>query len=253
MSLFKKKAALGYVGKTIDMHSHILPGVDDGSKNEGMSRGMLDIAYEHGIKTIIATPHFMPGQNNASPETVMGEALKLMQYSDEMGYGINILTGNEVYYHDEVPDLLESGKILTLAGSCCVLIEFSPMDDARYIWNALHEVQTLGYTPILAHVERYHSLCKKPYDKIKELRDMGVLIQVNSSTIDGVFGKEQKKLALSLLEKELVDFIGTDSHSLGSRAPRLEECVKTLSKVCSVEYIEELLYTNAEHYILSKN
>jgi protein-tyrosine phosphatase len=232
------------------MHCHIIPGVDDGAKSYEQAFAMLDIAYLQGIRDIIATPHYMPDGNNTSPELIASKALKLQDYADENQYHMNIYTGNEIYFHGEAADLLEEGKICTLAASSYVLVEFSPMDDARYIRNSLAELQNMGYQPIIAHVERYKSLIKPPFERIEELKSMGILIQVNAGSITGFFGKESKITAEKLLKRELVDFIGTDAHSDGGRAPRIRECAEILNKKCRPEYVENLLYRNAEKYIL---
>lgn len=229
-----------------DIHSHILPGMDDGAKDWEQSYSMLDIAWKQGIRKIIATPHFMPEHRAPQIQKISEAAERLQDYADEQGYGIEICVGNEIYYHEEVPELLEQGRILTLAGSDYVLVEFSPMDDFRYIRNSLAEIQAAGYSPVIAHAERYANLCKKPFDRVKELKDMGVLIQINASTVEGKMGRKLKKAVLSLCKEELVDFIGTDAHSDRSRAPYIEKCVHILRKKCSEEYLERILYKNAD-------
>ena len=252
MSLFGRKKEADYKNQIVDIHCHIIPGVDDGAKSYEQAFHMLDIAYEQGIRYIIATPHYMPEGKNASPEVIQARVGKLQAYADDMQYQMNIYTGNEIYFHGEVADLLEDRKICTLASTNYVLVEFSPMDDARYIRNSLAELQNMGYNPILAHVERYMSLIQAPFDKIEELKEIGVLIQVNAGSITGFFGKQSKVVAEKLLKKELVDFIGTDAHSDGGRAPKIKECAEILEKKCKTEYVEELLYRNAEKYILSE-
>lgn len=250
MGLFGNKRQPEYMNRVVDLHCHILPGVDDGAKNFEQSCRMLDIAYEQGISTIIATPHHMPEGKNASPDTIQEKVAELQQYADESHYNMEIYTGNEIYFYGEAADMLEEGEICTLAATSYVLVEFSPMDDARYIRNSLASLQNMGYNPIIAHVERYMSLCKSPYDKIRELKEMGVLIQVNAASVTGFFGKQSKTIAEQLLKKELVDFIGTDAHSDGGRAPKIQECARILTKKCKPEYVEKLLYRNAEKYLL---
>lgn len=253
MGFFGKKKNAKYINRIVDIHCHIIPGVDDGSKNMEQSKAMLDIAWKQGIHTIIATPHRMPEGKNATPELIHEKVAMLQEYADENHYDMNIYAGNEIYYFEEAADMLEEEKICTLADSSCILVEFSPMDDARYIRNSLAELQNMGYDPILAHVERYISLCKPPFDKIKELRDMGILIQINAGSLTGFFGKESKKVTEQLLKKELVDFVGTDAHSDGSRAPKILECAQILQKKCDAYYVEKLLYRNAEKYILDEH
>lgn len=233
----------------IDVHSHILPGVDDGARNRKQSMRMLDIASNQGIQKIILTPHFMPGKKNSSREKVLEELIWLQKYCDEQGYGITLYPGQEIYYHEEVPELLEEGEIFTLAESDYVLVEFSPMDDFRYIRNCLASIQAVGFVPVIAHVERYESVCNKPFDKLAELRDMGVLIQVNMASVEGKMGKKIQKLVLSMIKKQYVDLLGTDAHSDGSRAPYTCNCKEILCRKCPADYIEKLFYENAEKII----
>lgn len=252
MGLFSKKEKAEYYGKIVDIHCHVLPGVDDGSKSMEMSQKMLDIAYDEGIGTVIATPHHMPEGRNVSPQGIRERVEKLQQYADAKSYDLTILPGNEIYYYSDAPDMLEEGKICSLAGTSYVLVEFSPMDESRYIRNSLAELQNMGFDPIIAHVERYMSLCKPPFEKIEQLREMGILIQVNAASVMGDFGKPTKALVEKLLKKQMVDFIGTDAHSSGNRAPKIMECAEYLSKKYDARYVEKLLYRNAEKYILSQ-
>lgn len=252
MGLFGKKGKTVYSGSIIDIHCHILPGVDDGAKSMEQSMEMIDIAYENGIDTIIATPHHMPEGRNVSPTGIKERVAKLQAYADEKDYDMTILAGNEIYYHSDVPELLDENQICTLAGTNCVLVEFSPMDESRYIRNSLSELQNMGYAPIIAHVERYVSLMKAPFEKLQELRDMGILIQVNAASVMGGFGKATKSTVEKLLKNRLVDFIATDAHSNGTRSPKIRECAEYLSGKYSPDYVEALLYDNAEKYIFSR-
>lgn len=236
-----------------DIHTHILPAIDDGAKNWDQSYEMLDIAYKQGIKVLIATPHYMPGRRKGKAQRIISGVEQLQAYADKQGYDISIFPGNEIYYHDEVPELLEEGDILTLAGSEYVLVEFSPMDDARYIRNALANIQSAGYKPIVAHVERYESLCKKPFDRIAELHQMGVLIQVNASTIEGRMGRQTQGDVMKLLKLGLVDFIGTDAHSAGTRAPMVKKAVAILNRKLPKDYTDKILFANVQDTILNIN
>lgn len=237
-------------GELVDIHCHILPGVDDGSHDKKQSYRMLDLAWKNGIRTIIATPHFMPEGHRPSVRTLLRLVEELQRYADERQYNITIHEGNEIYYHEEVPELLERGEILSLAGSDHVLVEFSPADDARYIRNALADILSTGYEPILAHVERYMSLCRKPYDRIGELREMGVLIQVNANSIEGKLGAVAKKTAHDLLKRQWVDFVATDAHSDHLRSHAIGDCVKLLRKKYPAEYVEDILGGNARRLLL---
>lgn len=235
-----------------DIHCHILPGADDGSHSKSQSCRMLDLAWENGIRIIIATPHFMPEGGHLSPEMLHRLTDELRQYVCMRQYDMQIYVGNEIYYHQEVPELLAEGKILTLAGSRYVLVEFSPADDARYIRNALTELQMAGYEPILAHVERYMSLCRKPYERIAELREMGVLLQINADSVEGKMGPAAKRTVHNLLKKQWVDFVATDAHGDRNRSHAIEGCVRILRKKYPAEYVDSILGGNARR-ILSES
>lgn len=229
-----------------DIHSHILHGLDDGAQSFVQSKHMLDIAWEQGIRRIVATPHFMPEHKNPSKDKILEKLAQLQIYADGQGYDIKLFPGNEIYYHEEIPELLEAGEVLTLAGSEYVLVEFSPMDDFRYIRNSLAAIQAVGFIPIIAHAERYESLFDKTLQRVAELKDMGVFIQINMSSAEGKMGKKIQKTVLSMMKNRYVDLLGTDAHSDRSRAPYALVCQKFLCRKLPADYIEALFYKNAE-------
>ena len=139
----------------IDMHSHILPGMDDGSKNMDMTLAMLRVAVEEGIGTIYTTPHCMPGKGHPTLAKVE-ERIRLVQEAAEAeGIQITLKKGTEYYYIEEMSEWMEEGKIITLGASNCVLVEFEPYAEEKYIRNAVREILGFGYQPVIAHVERY--------------------------------------------------------------------------------------------------
>ena len=144
----------------IDIHSHILPGVDDGAVDENEALNMLRIAAEDGISHIIATPHFHYKRGNASPEKIIEKAEKLQKIAQEEHIEITIHTGNELYYTQELLEKVKAGEALTLAGSDYALLEFSPETEKRKIQNAVYEFLSDGYYPIIAHMERYDVFVK---------------------------------------------------------------------------------------------
>lgn len=244
----KEKEFLG----AVDIHSHILAGVDDGAGSWEEAVRMLMTAQKQGIKAIVATPHFMPGRRNASTEHIKKAVAQLQGLADENNCKIKIFAGNEIYYHEEALKELEKGRIFTLADSSYVLVEFSPLDDYRYIRNSLSQLQAAGYSPILAHTERYESLCKKPFDKIDELRSMGILIQINTGSLEGKMGKTMRARVFAMLKKQQVDFVATDAHGMKDRTPGMEKSRKIIKKKCSREYAERLFYKNAEELLFAE-
>lgn len=234
----------------VDMHSHILPHMDDGAATYDMSLNMLKIAYDEGIRTIIATPHNMPGKGFAVIDKVKERIEELHRRLAEIGIDMDILPGSELYYREEMPELIESGAAMSMNGKKIVLVEFEPVNDSRYIINALKNIMNTGYTPIVAHVERYPSLLDRKLDNIATISNMGCYIQMNASTVTGKFGFGMRRLIHRLLKEELIDFIGTDAHSDRTRAPRMAACAEFLYKKCSRSYADSLLFGLAQDVLL---
>lgn len=233
----------------IDIHSHILPGMDDGARNIEQSLEMLRIAEEQGICIMYATPHYMPGKGKPSIERIERKIRELQDAADQAGIRVSIRPGVEYYYMEEILELFEQGKVITLGDSNCVLIEFDPSADRLYIRNALEEVISFGYTPILAHVERYISMMEKGFTYVEEYRNMGVMMQVNSASVSGDVGKKTQKNVKAMLKKHLIDFVATDAHSARSRAPYMEKTAKLLEKKYGKKYRDQLLHENATKYL----
>ena len=187
----------------IDMHSHILPGLDDGSKNMEMTLAMLRVAVEEGIGTIYTTPHCMPGKGHPTLAKVE-ERIRLVQEAAEAeGIQITLKKGTEYYYIEEMSEWMEEGKIITLGDSHCVLVEFEPYAEEKYIRNAVREILGFGYQPVIAHVERYRNLMERKFAAIQWMREIGALIQVNCASVTGDNGFTTKQNVKSLLKNGL--------------------------------------------------
>lgn len=227
----------------IDVHSHILPALDDGAGNMAKTREMLQIAYEEGIREIITTPHFFASRKSASPEQMEKTIREVECQMEQWGFQIKLYPGNEIYYRSEVPDLLEEGQISTLAGSRYVLVEFDPMTEYSYLRDGILKLDSYGYIPILAHTERYECLWKKK-EKLQRVKDHGGLIQVNASSFQGGLFDEMAKRARYLMKNELLDFVGTDAHSTGRRSPRMKETAAYLYKKLGNKKADKILVHN---------
>ena len=232
----------------IDLHSHILPALDDGAGNMDKTKEMLQIAYEEGIRRIIATPHFFASKKSASiermEETIREVECRMMQW----GFYIKIYQGNEIYYRSEVPELLEAGKIATLAGSQYVLVEFDPMTEYSYLRDGLLKLDSYGYIPIIAHVERYECLFEKK-ERLQRIKDHGGLIQVNASSFQGGLFDEIAKRARYIMKNDLLDFVGTDAHSTGKRSPRMKDTADYIYRKLGREKAEKILELNPKAVI----
>ena len=233
---------------TIDIHCHIMPGVDDGSPDMATSLEMLRIADKNGITYLILTPHHKPMHHNVSPEHNVAYRKKLQEAAKEAGIKAKLFSGNEIYYSDETMEELIEGKICSLAGSDYVLVEFHPTNPYKAIQNAVSRVQAAGFIPIIAHVERYSDIVSHPA-RVKDLIEMGSLIQVNASSIMGKYGFGISHFTKKLLKEELVHFIASDAHDTGRRAPNLLDCRNYVERKYGEDYGKKLFFTNPANVI----
>jgi len=228
-----------------DVHCHILPGLDDGARSLEQAKEMFETAYEEGIRTIIVTPHNYASRNSAAPEKIMETIQQLESHLKEWGIPILLRAGNEIFYRSGVADLLERKRVLTLADSRYVLVEFDPYVEYSYLRDGLGELARYGFLPILAHTERYDCLYTKK-ERIRDLKNSGVYFQVNAASFLEKWGSEYKKRAKILLKEGVVDLIGTDAHSNRSRAPKITLAASYLSKKLGDTYAEKILYKNPQ-------
>ena len=228
-----------------DLHCHILPALDDGAKSMEKTREMLQIAYEEGIRQIIATPHYFASRKSASVGTIRHTIAKVEKEMEHWGFHIKIYPGNEIYYRNGVEELLEEGKINTLADSKYVLVEFDPMTEYSYLRDGIKKLGSYGYVPILAHTERYECLFEKK-ERLQRVKDHGGYIQVNASSFQGGMFDEMAKRAKYIMKNDLLDFIGTDAHSTGKRSPRIKDTASYLYRKLGQKRAEEILLKNPE-------
>ena len=228
----------------LDIHCHILPGVDDGSKNMDLSLKMLDYAYNEGIRAHILTPHYHGGYVETDRSVIDRTFMELKARLHGIHPDMQLFIGHEIYYYHSVPEWIEEGRVHTLADSNYVLLEFSTGVEKRELLEAVQNLCGYGYYPVLAHVERYDCLVRDP-SYVGELVDNGAYIQVNSRTVTGEGGLRIRHFIKKIIREELVHFIGTDAHSMGSRKPEMAECAEMIMKKCSEEYAADILYRNA--------
>lgn len=224
----------------VDIHCHILPGVDDGAPDMETSRAMIRDAYEQGVRYIIATPHYRPEMFEPSMKKVIRVYHELRDYAEEVGIGLRL--GCEYYRNEQMIRHLDKKLRPTMLGSRYVLTEFSTNDSFVTIRNYIYELLTKGYRPIVAHVERYFC-CQEP-ERIQELKKLGTQIQINADSVLGYEGYTIKKFCASLMKDDLVDFIGSDAHNLEGRKMNLGKCATYVRKKMGQDYAEEIFVDN---------
>ena len=232
----------------IDMHCHILPGTDDGAKDIEEMKKMLEIAYREGIRCIVATPHCRPGKERQDPEELKKKAACVQEAANTFDEKFRIFLGTEIYFGQDVPKLLSEERIMTMGQGRYVLVEFSPLDTYEYIKQGLQQVQLAGYHVVLAHVERYQCMTAHP-ELAEALVEMGIFLQVNAGSIIGDSGRKVKKFMAALLERELVFCVGTDAHSAGRRAPRMQKAAGYVRKKYGKEYTRRIFFSNARQML----
>jgi len=213
----------------IDIHSHILPSIDDGSINVEMTLKMLRNAERDGIKEIVATPHYWLEYGEATIAEVKVLVEEISSIIKSEGINLKIYSGQEIYYTENIIQYYIEGKIGTINDSRYMLIEF-PMHKLNVnITDVLYELQIRDIVPIIAHPERYRDLIEKPV-LINRFISEGYLFQVNSGSIEGKFGENVKKTAEIFLTNRIYNFIGSDAHNIKNRNTGLSNATIALSK-----------------------
>lgn len=233
----------------IDVHCHVLPHVDDGAQNMGQTLEMLRIAEENGISDVVVTPHYKQG-HVGTPRKVIGELIgKVQRAAEENGISVRLHPGTEIYYNSSLEEKLESGWLSRMNDTDYVLVEFSPFETFPYIRNAIEDVFSMGYRPIIAHVERYACMLSK-MDNVRSIHDMGCQIQVNAGSVAGEYGFKVKGFTRKLLKEQLIEYVGTDAHNVSGRKPAMTKCADVIYKKCSKEYADKILFLNAKRNLL---
>ncbi len=235
--------------KLIDVHSHILPGIDDGSEDLEESKSMLELAYNQGIRTIIATPHYRRGQNIDELKRLTG---LLRQEAKKLDPEFGIFLGQELMDSEDTLEELLQGKALTMAESRYVLIEFYPGVSYNRLCQRLRQLQMAGFIPIVAHAERYACLRESGQERLEELIEAGNRIQMNYRSLSGSLLDKRTRWCRRQVQKGNVHLLGTDMHNTGSRAPETEESIKWMEKHCTRRQLYRLIRKNAESILEKK-
>ncbi|HFI0634291.1 TPA: capsular polysaccharide biosynthesis protein Cps4B [Streptococcus suis] len=218
----------------IDIHSHIIFGVDDGPKSLEESLELIGLAHRQGVRMIVATSHRRKGMFETPEKVIMANFLTLKEKVKEVYPQLTLCYGGEIYYSKDILSKFERKKLPTINGSRYVLLEFSMNTPWKDIQEAVSEVMLLGLTPVIAHIERYDALAYKS-DRVEELIDKGCYTQVNSShvlkpSLIGDRAKEFKKRVQYFLDQDLVYCVASDMHNTSSRPPYMREAYALVEK-----------------------
>lgn len=209
----------------VDMHSHLIPGIDDGSQSMDQTIGMLLRMVDLGYQKIITTPHVMFDYYRNNPETILGGLEAVRAEVKRLNIPIEIEAAAEYFYDEYFLKILETEKLLTF-GDKELLFEFSFGAKPNNIDELIFKIKTNGYKPVLAHYERYIFFLEEGIEPAVKMREKGVKIQMNLNSLTGHYGPAIKKQAELMLDNGIVDYLGTDCH----RIEHLDILEKNLDK-----------------------
>lgn len=225
----------------IDIHCHMLYGVDDGAKSIEESMSMIRLANSQGIEAIVLTPHYRYGMFEYPVEKIRKHFALLKSKAKQIG--IELYLGCEYHVDSRMIDALQEDDCFSLAGRDFVLTEYSFATEFSYIYEQTKKLISYGYIPVVAHVERYGCFLKKP-KLCMELSNTGAYIQVNADSILGMDGKTEERFCRKILKKGWVDIVASDAHGKDVRVCHLKECKEYVARKYGGDYAERIFCVN---------
>ncbi|MFM8485278.1 MAG: tyrosine-protein phosphatase [Bacteroidota bacterium] len=231
--LFRKKTSRADYGTLgVDMHSHILPGIDDGAPDVETSLQLIRNLLDMGYRQFIATPHIYPEIHPNNRETIAHALATLRTALREAGMNVQVDAAAEYMIDDAFDSTLQQGNLLTLPGNR-VLVEMSTMSVPPNLDQSLFQLQLDGYQPVIAHPERY-LFVGKSRARFHDWHDRGYELQINLLSVTGYYSPVVKENALYLLKNNLVHFAGTDAHhhrhtellGMALKDPNMQRCLE---------------------------
>lgn len=234
----------------LDMHVHLLYGVDDGPKKLETSIDMLKRACEQGITDMIVTPHAFHPSYNVSTNTINLLVPQLSTLAKEMNIDIQLHSGQEIRLHENLIEHVKSGEALTLANSRYILLELPAYTVPIYSYRLLESLIDNGYIPIIAHPERNIAIMDDP-SILQRLLQLGAFAQVNAGSLIGAYGKGIQQNAFRLIKANLIHCYGSDSHNTTSRQNYFGKGLSVLKKK-KLSHLVELLLNNNQSILADK-
>jgi len=234
----------------IDVHSHILPDLDDGSKSLDMSMDMAMIYLEEGITKVIATPHYM--DRNTALGDIDYSYNTLKEELVNRGIELEVYLGNEILASMDIVSDIKEGRVYSLNRTKYVLVEFPMNDVPMFSEHMIYELLLEGFIPVIAHPERNAKIIEDPnilYEFIKK----GALSQMNLPSLGGRYGEKVRDTAAILLKNHMVHMVGTDAHSNRGRSPRIKKSLEILRSMVSKEEFYDLIKGNARQLLMDED
>lgn len=227
----------------IDIHTHILPNIDDGSRNIEETFNLIKEAQEAGFDKVVLTSHYMEGYYETDSKEREVWLNAIYQNLGAKNINVSLYLGNEIYMSDSIIKLLEDGKASTINETSYVLFELPLNAEPLNLYDIIYQMQQCKVVPILAHPERYEFVKSDPvliYDLIKK----GVLMQANYGSIIGQYGEKTKIMVTKLLENNMIHMLGSDVHRQKTIYSKIPQCLEKIEKIVGKEKLEILTNTN---------
>lgn len=237
----------------IDIHSHILPWTDDGAENMYESLDMIISAYEGGTEIMAATPHVnIPGMyDNYYDQEYVDKYKMLKDALKEEHIDVKIVPGMEVFVTEDLPKLIEDGKVITLNKTKYMLLEFDFDEDPDFTFHMLDKVMQMKIRPVIAHAERYRFIQNEP-EILKKWKEKSVIVQMNKDSFTGGFGTRAMDTALKALDDNTVSVIASDAHGAKRRTSPMDRVRYELSANYDPEYLKVLFEENPKRILSNR-
>ncbi|WP_395319505.1 tyrosine-protein phosphatase [Fructilactobacillus frigidiflavus] len=235
--------------KMIDVHCHILPGVDDGSPDMETSLKLAQEAEKQGITASLITPHHMDGQYTNHLKDVEKETLEFQKKIDEHGIKLKVFPGQEVHITGDLLEAIDDGDILFADPfNRYLMLELPHIEVPEYTENMLFELKTRGITPVIVHPERNHGF-QDNHDLLYRFVDQGAATQLTASSYVGVFGPKVEKFTEEIIKANLGSTFGSDTHNFKGRRYRMKDAYDKLEKQFGIKMVDR--YENNAKAILN--
>ena len=236
----------------IDIHSHILPGLDDGAKTLEETLEIVCQLHKAGFQTLIATPHVLEGKKFLNPEEILATTDQVRGRVAEVGIPIQILPGAENYIFPDMAKWVLEGKLLTLGNTGkYILVELPMLEIPQYTDQVFFELQVQGLIPVLAHPERNKGLVDQPA-RLVEWAKKGVLFQLDLRSLIGRYGSKSQELAEIMFQSNLIHFVGSDAHRTSQRDLPYLEALQSIKEIAGEERLQEVTHKNPQAILAGK-
>ena len=228
----------------IDLHCHLLPGLDDGASDWNQSLEMCRVAVAEGIAEVVCTPHWVYGLYNNSRERILDSCGTLQRKLSDSGIALKVHPGCEIRLEPDILQRLTSGRLLTLNDTGrYALIELPGEFTHNYVENCFRTLLAQGIIPVLSHPERNPGLIRCP-ERLCSWVEMGVICQITAASLRGRFGPLIKRFTVTIIQHELAHIMASDAHAPIVRSPRLGEAVLDLMELVGPEVTERMVVSN---------